>query len=202
MKYLAWVLISIIVLIPSTVLAADFSPVGQQILFSFDESFPFPCGGISPALPTPLYIVLLNPAHSELFGWEASYEVVGEAIVLTTELAGVATNSGGQREFRVEYSSPLPCTEMTVLATISVMSLESSPSCFVLGGLNGASILGDLPVLKWANGELQQAIAGGIDEGGAAQLLNCPATPEQHYFCVGTVAQKKLNWGTIKSLYR
>ena len=89
------------------------------------------------------YIALLNPSMDAIGGFEVGYDLDGSAMVLGTTFTNPQCVDVGQPgNHIVGFGSPQTCSQVTILATLSLLYLDpaSSPVEITLHGTSPASI--------------------------------------------------------------
>ena len=163
----------------------------------FDEDADLPClDGATPYSTHTLFLIITNPSFELLFGWEAGYDLLGSAQVLSTGLPpeqlplDVGGNPGNHI---VGFGEPMIMGPVNTVAVMMVLytDTESSPVDFMLHGADPGSLPGDLPVVLLADGVLM-TLGLSAEDGLVAQINGgCQV-----------VATENLSFDGIKSLYR
>jgi len=163
----------------------------------FDEDADLPClDGVAPYSTHNLYIIITNPSFDLLFGWEAGYDLLGPAQVLSTGFPpeqlplDVGGNPGNHI---VGFGEPMIMGPVNIVAFVAVlyMDTELGPLDFILHGADPGSLPGDLPVVLLADGVLMTLGLSAAD-GLVAQINGgCQV-----------VSTENLSFEGIKSLYR
>jgi len=163
----------------------------------FDVDADMPClDGVDPYTTQVIFIMITNPSFELLFGWEAGYDLLGSAQVLSTELPPdqLPLDVGGSPgNHIVGFGEPMIMGPVNTVAVISVlyMDTELGPLDFMLHGADPGSLPGDLPVVLLADGVLMTLGLSAAD-GLVAQINGgCQV-----------VSTENLSFEGIKSLYR
>ncbi|MBK6734137.1 MAG: hypothetical protein IPG61_08605 [bacterium] len=176
----------------------------DEIALWFDAEGEVPCQLGAPFVPVTLYVVLLDPTFSQLYGWEAAVHSAGDDIFVigSTVLSG-GTDSDAGVDLRVAYAEPLAVGAKTVLAT--VMILPTAPeACLILTGASTPTLPVPGPIV-WASADTPAEIATAnvLSNGVDAILGSCVTIPEIPYVsCTNAVAVEQPSWGSFKSMYR
>ncbi len=163
--------------------------------FYFDTEADMPCvDGADAYSNHTMFLVLTNPDFDELYGFEAGYDLVGDAQVLSTTFTNPqALNVGQADNMIVGFGTPTVTSPITTVAAIAVlyMSTEGAPVEFTLHGTTPSSMDPAYPVFLLVDGVL---IAGGLStvDGPSAQI-NGGCT---------VVATEEMSFDSVKSLYR
>ncbi|MCP4291319.1 MAG: hypothetical protein GY780_05730 [bacterium] len=163
------------------------------LYFDMDADIP-QITGVAPYSTEMMYLVITNPTFEELFGFEAGYLMEGPGQVLNTVFANPqALNVGSADNMIVGFGSPTLTSDVTLLATISVlyMSATNEPVKFTLRGTNPSSVDPAFPVVLLANGA---EIGFGLSASdGPASGIN---------LVEDVVATQATSFDNLKSLYR
>ncbi len=150
-----------------------------------------------------LYLTLNNTTVAEIYGWESSIEILGQAFVTDVNFPNGGVNEGTNQSFRVSYPDPLQCEPTNHLATISIFSYPGSYA-------NCIGIFGDYPsesetglAIKISSEEFSDVLARvynnsqiGAQLNGEIPLIGNP------WVCQDVVPNEPTSWDAIKSCYR
>lgn len=142
-----------------------------------------------------MFLVLTNPDFDNLFGFEAGFDVVGEANILSLAFTNPqALNVGQTDNMIVGFGSPSVTSPITTVAVLEVlyMSTAGDPLEFFMHGSTPSSIDPAYPVFLLADGVL---IQGGMSvvAGDPSAQINAGCT---------VVATESMSFDNVKSLYR
>jgi hypothetical protein len=161
----------------------------------FDEGAEVNClEGVEVGELVHMYVVLTNPTHDIIYGFEFGYDVAGEADVFMFGINDPVVWPGGPfNNFIVGFSYPYPTAESTVLAWQQMIYQDSSsgPVEFFPHGSSPSSLDPNYPVLLVENGELIQCNM--LTDGSAMAVINgdCNVVPIE-----------VRSFDSLKSLYR
>lgn len=163
----------------------------------FDMTADNYCADAAAYATIPAYLILTNPDFDALYGFEVGYETEGGAInVLSTTFANPqALDVGQPGNHIVGFGAPTTCEPATLLATLSVLYMETAgaPVYFTLTGTEPSSNDMGLPTLLLAGGELITAGYSTIDGMYVATINGV---------CEDIVATDEITFDGVKSLYR
>ena len=140
-----------------------------------------------------MYLILTRPTAEFIYGFEAGYDMVGEAHILSTQIPDSCLPPGGPDNMIIGFSYPHPTSITNILATITVMyfDLENHPVEFYLHGTTPSSLDPAFPTLLLADGVL-------LGVGISAQ--NGP-TAQINGWC-NVVDTAEVSFDKIKTIYR
>ncbi len=191
MKKLVVLLMAMLV---ATSAFAIVDPDDNMMGFYFDMDANMPnAEGIAPYAQVPMYLVMTNMTADGLYGFEMGYDIMGNGMVLSTVFANPSViDVGGPGNHIVGYGSPTPVTPVTLLATLTVMYMDTdmAPLSFVMHGSNPSSMDPAFPVILLADGELLSVGLSAAD--GTVARINGESV----------VATDNVSFDGIKSLYR
>lgn len=104
------------------------------------------------------YIALTHPTMDAIGGFEVGYDLTGSALVLTTTFSNPQSlDVGRPGNHIVGFGAPLACSEVTVLATLSLLYLDPSarPVEITLHGTTPSSLDPALPTVLLTDDSLQ-----------------------------------------------
>jgi hypothetical protein len=174
---------------------AIVDPDDDMMGFYFDLEADYPCiEGAAPYSTHNLYLIVTRPTAAELFGFEAGFTVEGEGMVLGVEFSVENfINVGTNDNMIVGFGEPLETTQATLLATFSIMYMDTTmgPLDFYLHGSEPSSMDPLYPVVLLDGGVLQSmgisaAVGPTAQFNGGCQVL----------------ATDNVSFDSIKSLYR
>lgn len=112
------VFLSLLIALPSIaqeVMGLYFDPEGTQTEFTTS----------APMEMVPVYLILHNPDFEDpITGWECELSTSGAAALMPMEIVGDGGNQYSSPAFHVEYTTPLPPAEVTILATGQILVME------------------------------------------------------------------------------
>ncbi len=163
--------------------------------FYFDLDANNPCeDGVAPYTTITLYLILTRPTTDFIYGFEAGFDVEGDAIILSAEFAAENfINVGNNENIIAGFGEPYPTSEATLLVSFQVMytSTALDPVDFLLHGSDPSSMDPMYPVILLADGVLQ-SVGLSAEFGPTAQINGgC-----------NVVATDNVSFDGIKSLYR
>ncbi len=174
---------------------AIVDPDDDMMGFYFDLEGYYPCiDGVAAYSTHNLFLILTRPTADEIFGFEAGYTIEGEGMVLSVEFSvDNFINVGTNDNMIVGFGEPLPTTPVTLLASLSVMYMDTTmgPLDFFLHGSEPSSMDPLYPVVLLDGGVLQ-SMGLSAAEGPTAQFNGG---------CI-VVATDNVSFDSIKSLYR
>ncbi len=180
-------------LLLATSALAIIDPAPDHMGLYFDTDANVYCqDGVPPYSQVELYLLMTNPTFEAIYGFEAGLSFEGNALVLGTDFANPqALNVGDDMNMIVGFGSPTISEPATLLATITVMNMDTNMDAifFDLHGSVPSSIDPLYPVVLLADGVLQL-----IETSGG------PGPEAQINFCGSPVEKASLE--QIKSLYR
>lgn len=195
MKKLVMLLMASLLVASTAFAVVDEDP--DMLGIYFDLSADVACvEGVAPYATVETYVVLTNPSFDELYGIEFGYDKTANLTVLSTTWADPAvTDVGSPGNHIVGFGSPWETTEATVIATLSVLYLETggAPASFSLKGSNPSSIDPMLPTVLLAAGELR-TLGTSTLPGAVSAVINGA--------CEDVVATDTATFDAVKSLYR
>lgn len=139
----------------------------------------------------PIYLILTHPTADAIYGFEAGYDLVGDAWIEWVDLPGC--NVGSPDNIIIGFGSAFPTSEATILATIHLRytDLDLGPLEVFLHGTTPSSVDPAYPVILLEDGVLQSTGLS-VQEGSTVQING---------WC-SVVQTKTMSFDTIKSLYR
>ncbi len=187
------VLLMVIFVATSAFAIVDEDP--NSMGFYFDTEADVPCvEGATAYSSHTMFLVMTNPDFDNLFGFEAGYDIVGEANVLGLAFTNPqALNVGTPSNMIVGFGSPTVTSPITTVAVLEVlyMSTTGDPLEFYLHGTTPSSIDPAYPVFLLADGVLLQGGMSVVD--GPTAQINGGCT---------VVATESMSFDNVKSLYR
>jgi len=190
------VIISVtIALFVATCTFAVIDPDPDSMGLYFDESAEIYCvDEVAMYEVVTMHLMLTGSTHDYIFGFEAGYDITGNAQVVNTLFYDpLYCPVGSPDNMIVGFSYPYPTFEATILATILVMNLSTENDVieFYLHGTTPSSIDPEFPTLLLAGGIIQ--VAGiSVEEGPTAQINGgCAVVPTN-----------TIRFDMLKSLYR
>lgn len=145
--------------------------------------------------PADLHIILTNPTMDAISGFECgiSMETVVDPIILSYTFPNYnPLIPGDPQNLIIPFSTPLPCTEATVLVTYSIFNAAGVDIGFFLHEANPPSIPGVLPVILLLDGTIRQVGTSSLPGSVTAFMgVGC-----------SVVATEEASWDRVKSLYR
>ena len=192
MKKLVVLLMAMLV---ATSAVAIVDPDDNMMGFYFDMEADMPCAeGVAPYAQLPMYLVMTNMTDDALYGFEAGYDIVGNAMVLATVFANPGIiDVGGPGNHIVGYGSPSMTAPVTLLATLNVMYMDTmmGPVEFFLHGTEPSTFDSRFPTILLAN-SVAMGVGMSAADGPTAQInAGC-----------SVVATENVSFDGIKSLYR
>ena len=174
---------------------AIVDPDDDMMGFYFDLEADYPCiEDAAPYSTHDLFLIVTRPTFDEILGFEAGFTIEGEGMVLSVEFSVENfINVGTNDNMIVGFGEPLPTTPATLLATLSVMYMDTTmgPLFFYLHGSEPSSMDPLYPVVLLDGGVLQSmGISAAV--GPTAQVNGG---------CL-VVATDNVSFDSIKSLYR
>jgi hypothetical protein len=151
---------------------------------------------VAPYTTIATYVIMTNPSFDMLYGVEFGYDKTDNLTVLSTDFTvQQVTDVGSPGNHIVGFGAPQECSEATVIATMSVLYLETTgaPASISLTGSNPSSIDPMLPTVLMAGGELM-TLGTSTLPGEASAIINGA--------CEDVVATDSATFGAVKSLYR
>lgn len=182
----------------ANVALAVVDPDENMMGIYFDMDADSYCMPVGPYAPFDAYVMLTNPNFPAVYGYEFGFEVVGNMLFSGVGLAGTGPIDvgGGVGNHIVGLGAPLAAAPATLLATLTLIPLDTMPITFDLFGATPASIGdGSLPVILLENsGIATMGLSTGI--GNVNAILNYDGP------CEDIVAADEASWDAVKSLYR
>ena len=148
-----------------------------------------------PYVVIPVYVILTKPSFDSFFGYEFGYQIEGTYLNAGIDLLGGVCDPGLEPgNHIVGLGAPVTTSEATVLATLSIVPMDSNPIDFTLIGATPNSVPdSDVPAILLAC-DVIVPIRTSIyyDAPGVCAVINdcCPE------------AVDKVSWDKIRSLYR
>lgn len=182
----------------ANVALAVVDPDDNMMGIYFDMNADTYCMAVGPYAPFDAYVMLTNPTFPAVFGYEFGFTYEGNLL-----FSGVALNGTGPIDVGgavgnhiVGLGAPLAATPATLLATLTLIPLATTPIYFDLFGATPASIGdGSLPVILLENsGIATMGLSTGIGNFNAVLNYDGP--------CEDIVASDEASWDAVKSLYR
>lgn len=189
----------VVLLMVSLIASSAFAvvdPDPDMVGMYFDPMADTYCFTAAPYATVIAYMILTNPTMDAIGGFELGYHFTGAAMVLSTTFTNPqALNVGGPDNMIVGFGSPQVCSEATVLATLSVLYMDTTmgPVYFYLTGTEPSSIDPTLPTLLMTDDSLVTAGLSTLP-GTAGATING--------ICGDIVDTEDASWDGVKSLYR
>jgi hypothetical protein len=166
--------------------------IGVYLDLQADERcLPFPTDALTELT---MYLLVTNPTFGTLSGFEAAYYFDGIAELNSVTFAHPGgVDAGGLGNNLVTFPTPMPTSQVTLLATITgtYLDFEYGPAVLKLVGTNLPVADVQMPVVIMENGERMEMSLSFGD--GATVFINAGCEP---------VAAESQTLGSVKSLYR
>ena len=161
----------------------------------FDESAEVYClEGVEYQETVAMYIIFTNPTEENIFGFEFGYDMVGDAVVLSTVINDPSVDPGGEHNnLIIGFPSPHPTTQATLLAWQNLLYLDGSlgPVEFFTHGSTPSSLDSAYPTILFEGGEL--VLGNLLTNGSVAAKINGGC---------GVVSSESISFDNLKSLFR
>ena len=140
-----------------------------------------------------MYVILTNPTHDIIYGFEFGFDMMGDALLLSASYHHPIILPGSNNNFIAGFPDPIPTSQATILVWVDLLYLDSDQGLveFFPHGSIPSSIDPAYPTIMLENGEL---ILGNI-------LTNGSAMAQINGGCNVVSAESK-SFDRLKSLFR
>ena len=197
------ILFVLLCLLFATSASAVIDPDTNSMGFYFDVNADVYEYSTASYVVVPVHVILTRPDFDIIYGYEFSYEIIGNAMVSSRSFYGPYLNDPdivagweiSPGNFRVTGMA-YPTSPATPLCTLHIFVMDANPSGFELKGAQPNSVPGSVTPTVLLAGDVNVPI------GVSAGLVDGDTQVCAYINGSGVVASDKASWDSVKSLYR